>query len=73
MTIAKLEQWKYFVFDKQFPNNYFSNIVNDINLYGIMISPPESEPLCLTFLSNGKKCGKISFNVLQLDSKIDEN
>ena len=71
--VAKAEHWKYFVFEEQFPNNSFSDDIHDENLYGIMISPPESEPLCFSFLANGKMCGILNFNVLQLDNSIDES
>ena len=71
--IAKAENWNYFVFENQFHNNSFSNAINDKNLYGIMISPPESEPLCLSFLGNGKMCGILNFNVFQLDKNIGES
>lgn len=72
VDIAKTEYWRYFVFEDQFPNNSFSELVHPENLYGIMISPPESEPLCFSFLENGRMCGIINFQVLQLDGNSDE-
>ena len=71
--IARAENWNYFVFTEQFINNSFSNDIDNENLYGIMISPPGSEPLCFSFLSNGKMCGILNFKVFQLDNSIDQN
>lgn len=72
IDIAKTEQWNYYVFDERFPNNSFSKAINPDNLYGIMMTPPESEPLCLSFLENGRMCGIINFQVFRLDPNIDE-
>lgn len=51
--IAKTEMWNYFIFEEQFPNQSFSLISNSENLYGIMITPLECEPLCISFLKMG--------------------
>jgi hypothetical protein len=71
--VAKTHQWKTTVFEDQFKNDCFSEEVDCENLYGIMISPDKSEPLCFSFLSNGKMCGIINFNVLQIDDEIKED
>jgi hypothetical protein len=71
--IAKIEKWNYFVFEEKFPNNFLSHSIDDGNLYGIMISPPQCEPLCFSFLANGRMCGILNFNVLQLDPEINND
>ena len=71
--IAKVHNWEYFVFEPKFDKNAFSENADLENLYGIMISPEKSEPLCFSFLSNGRMCGAINFHVLQIDKKINEN
>ncbi|MEC5164428.1 hypothetical protein RCH18_000144 [Flavobacterium sp. PL11] len=68
--IAKTEMWNYFIFEEQFPNQSFSLVSNTENLYGIMITPPECEPLCISFLENRRMCGIINFNILRLDPSI---
>jgi hypothetical protein len=71
--VAKAENWNYFVFEEQFENNAFSEIINRENLYGIMITPPQSEPFCISFLSNGRMSGIHNFNVLQFENDINED
>ena len=71
--VAKVENWNYFVFEEQFENNSFTEIIDRENLYGIMITPPESEPFCISFLSNGRISSIINFNVMQMSEKINED
>jgi hypothetical protein len=72
IDISKIEGWKYHVYEEKFENDVFSEIIDTDNLYGISISAPKSEPVCFSFLSNGKMCGIINFNVMKIDNKIDE-
>jgi len=71
--VAMAEKWDYFVFEDQFENNAFSEIIDKENLFGIMVTPKDSEPFCFSFLSNGKMCGLLNFNVMKIDNKINEN
>lgn len=71
--VAKAEKWDYFVFEEQFENNSFSEIIDKENLFGIMISPPKCDPFCISFLSNGKMSGIINFNVMQKEGEINED
>ncbi|WP_395053778.1 hypothetical protein [Flavobacterium sp.] len=73
VDVAKANNWNYFVFENEFENNSFSEIVDTENLFGVMISPPESEPFCFSFLSNGRMSGLINFNVMQIDKVINED
>lgn len=69
--IANTNEWKYFVFEEIFPNDGFSKEIDKTNLYGVMLNPPGSEPVCFTFLNNGKMCGILNFNHLQIDPSIN--
>jgi hypothetical protein len=69
--IATTNEWKYFVFEDKFPNNSFSQKIDKKNLYGVMVTPPGSEPICFSFLNNGKTCGILNYNYLQIDSSIN--
>ena len=55
-TIAKTNQWDYFVFETEFPNATFTKTPEKENLYGMCISPPNCESVNFSFLSNGKMC-----------------
>lgn len=71
--VAIAEKWDYFVFEDQFENNSFSEIIDRENLYGIMITPPKSEPFSMSFLSNGRMSSILNFNVMKLESEINED
>lgn len=67
--IAKVNNWNFFVFDKEFPNNKFTEKPEKINLYGIGITPLGCEMVSFTFASNGKMCDIIS---LQSNDHLDD-
>lgn len=71
--VAITNQWDYFIFENEFKNNSFSNAIDLENLYGIMITAPKSEPLSFSFLPNGRMCGVLNFNVIQMRKSIDES
>jgi len=52
--IAQMYNWKYFVFDRQFPENTFGKLDYNQNIYGICFTPPECETIDISFLSNGR-------------------
>lgn len=53
--IAKINSWKYFVFEENFsPENFGKDEYHKQNIYGICFSPPMCEPVWLSFLSNGR-------------------
>lgn len=70
--IAITKQWRYFVFENAFQQNSFSEIAIIEKLYGIMINPPESEPLCFSFLSNGRMCGILNYKTIQINQLIED-
>jgi len=52
--IAKMYGWKYFVFDRQFPEDTIGKQDYNQNIYGICFTPPECETIDICFLSNGR-------------------
>lgn len=54
--IVKIYDWKYTLFTEQFPTNPDSNDKLKNELYGILFTPPGSEPVHLTFLSDKRMC-----------------
>jgi hypothetical protein len=54
--ISEIYEWKYTINKTRFPKNSFGKVEYDSKLYGISFTPPNSETISLTFLSNGKMC-----------------
>ncbi len=54
--IAEIYEWKYSIANTRFPKNTIGKVEYDGELYGISFTPPNSETISLTFLSNGKMC-----------------
>src|SRR3990170_930519 len=52
--IAEINEWKYNIYKSQFNGIDFGKDTFDNNLYGISFDPPQSEPVWICFLSNGK-------------------
>jgi hypothetical protein len=52
--IADTYKWDYTIFEEIFPRDSVGRVGFNENIYGISITPPESEPLYLCFLSNGR-------------------
>ncbi len=52
--IAEIYNWKYTIYEDQFPDGCFGKTTYDQNIYGISFTPHNSEPVFLCFLSNGK-------------------
>jgi hypothetical protein len=50
--IAKILDWKYTIFLREYPNNQFEDTVSNNN-YGIKVSPPECEPVVFVFDHEG--------------------
>ena len=55
--IAEIYNWQYTIYEDQFPADSFDNDSFNENIYGISFTPPESETVCLCFLSNGRMSG----------------
>lgn len=70
--IAIEKGWSYFIFEDKFKDDAFSNQPETEHLFGIMVTPKDAEPMCFSFLSDGRMCGIINFNVIQISSIIDE-
>ena len=58
--IAAIYNWKYFVFNDQFPENSFGKAGYNNDIYGICFTPPECETVDLCFLSNGKMSSAVN-------------
>jgi hypothetical protein len=52
--IADHYNWEYRVFEERFPDTEFNAHDPDQDIYGIIVSPPNSESLYFSFLSNGR-------------------
>jgi hypothetical protein len=52
--IAKIYNWKYTLYERQFPENIFGKADYNQSFYGISITPPGSETISICFLSNGR-------------------
>ena len=52
--IAGITNWKYTVYQREFPINIFGKPHNNQNIYGISVTPPGCEPIFICFLSNGR-------------------
>lgn len=71
--IALEKGWNHFVFENKFENDQFTIAPDLDTLFGIMITPKDSEPMCFSFLSDGRMCGIINFNVITINNAIDED
>lgn len=69
--IAEIYEWKYTINESHFPENSFHKEEYDGKLYGISFTPPNSETISLTFLSNGKMCCGV--NLKFFGNSDDEN
>jgi len=67
--IAKMYNWKYVVFERQFPENAFGKIEYNQNIYGICFTPPNCETIDICFLSNGRMS---SISHLKFFGKADD-
>ncbi|MDO8929781.1 MAG: hypothetical protein Q7J86_15305 [Bacteroidota bacterium] len=67
--IAKVHNWKYFVFDRLFPENMIGKPYYNQRIYGICFTPPNCETVDICFLSNGRMSSAAN---LQFWGKTDE-
>ena len=57
--IAAAHHWPYHIYETHFPDHGFTSETFDGKVYGISFTPPESETVRLTFLSNGRLCNTL--------------
>lgn len=57
--IAVSMEWDYHIFSENFPSSDTNDESHDGELYGMTFSPPECEPVWITFLSNGRMSGPV--------------
>ena len=67
--IARMYNWKYFIFDRQFPEDTIGKPDYNQNIYGICFTPPECETIDICFLSNGRMS---SISHLKFFGKTDD-
>ncbi|HHH54699.1 MAG TPA: hypothetical protein ENK91_13640 [Bacteroidetes bacterium] len=53
VDIVKIYDWQYTVFEDKYPEDKFYDTSYE-DVYGIIFSPPKSEPVFLTFLFDGR-------------------
>ena len=69
--ISENYNWPYDVLDTDLPQTTFPETEPDGKLYGIVFSPPDCDPVWLTFLSNRMICSVM--NLLPAMECADEN
>jgi hypothetical protein len=67
--IAEINKWKYEINNTKFPKKLYDDNSYNNKIYGISFTPPKSEPIFLTFLSNRRMC---SYHSLKLWGKSTE-
>jgi hypothetical protein len=67
--IARVNNWKYFVFDREYPENTVGKPDYNQRIYGICFTPPNCETVDICFLSNGQMS---SASHLQFYGKTDK-
>lgn len=69
--IAQANHWKYHIFETLIAADKFGAEKYDNNIYGILFSPPESEPVWLTFYQTDEcVCATVSnFMEIQIKSR----
>ncbi|MEX2231145.1 MAG: hypothetical protein WD824_03220 [Cyclobacteriaceae bacterium] len=70
--IAQVNQWKYIIYEKEFPEADLEKDKYNQKIYGISFSPPECEPVFLCFLSNGKMSSPPLLEMFGRSTKQDE-
>lgn len=61
--IAKVHNWKYYVFDREFAKTDFGNSSHNQKVYGICFTPPGCETVDLCFLSNGRMSSVVNLKL----------
>lgn len=61
--VAEAYNWEYDIFETSFPENSFDKELFNDEIYGIMFSPPKCEPVCFTFLSNGRMASPMGLQI----------
>ncbi|MEQ8687577.1 MAG: hypothetical protein RIE86_19895 [Imperialibacter sp.] len=68
--IARINKWKLSTFNEELPAQITDEESIDGTLYGVAFSPPNCEPVWLSFLSNGKMSSPVALQFL--GGEIDE-
>lgn len=62
VDIAEVNEWNYTVFEREFDPLISGKKISNKNIYGICLSPPNCEPVYLTFECTRKMCNPFSIN-----------
>lgn len=68
--IIKVYQWKYHIYETDFPDRGFEKVYND-KIYGISFIPPECEHVFFCFLSNGRMSSPSNLQIFGNSAKKD--
>ncbi|MDZ4759235.1 MAG: hypothetical protein SGJ10_14000 [Bacteroidota bacterium] len=69
--IVEIFNWKYTVYETEFPSSSFDEKYNR-NIYGISLTPPECETVSCCFLSNGRMSSKAGLKFFGKSTNEDE-
>lgn len=70
--IARVNQWKYTVYEKEFSTADFGKDNYKEKIFGISFSPQQCEPVYLCFLSNGRMSSPSSLQMFGRSSDQEE-
>ena len=70
--IVEINKWNYHIYETQFPKNGLGKENYNQEIYGISFSPPECEPVWLTFLSNGKMSSPVHLKLWSKSQNEEE-
>ena len=70
--IAEVNQWRYIIYEKQFPSKDLGRKPYNQEIYGISFSPHECEPVWICFLSNGKMSSPSNLQMFGQTKRRDE-
>lgn len=71
--IAEIHNWDYHVFETELDPVLSERNSLDKNIYGITYTPPGCEPICITFLSNGKMCNPFYRDLFKDSIEYEKN
>lgn len=68
--ICEISNWKFTIFEGEFPDHIESIKDYDGKLYGIIFSPPNCEPVSLAFLSNRRLSSPLHLSAWYDDANV---
>ncbi len=68
--ISKIYNWKYHIFEREFPAQKTDDTTHDGKIYGMCFTPTNCETVSISFLSNGRMSGAMQLHLW--NDAIDE-